>query len=98
TIRQQGTGDALRLSNYAMRLAAVVALAGLSGCMPNLGAKAARYLTEKVTVGEVEKTVLATGALQPLEVVSVGAQATGQVQELKVQLGDIVRRGQLVAT
>jgi macrolide-specific efflux system membrane fusion protein len=87
----------LSLSRNAVRLAGVLALLMLSACLPNIGSKAPRYLTEKVAVGEVEKTVLATGALQPLEVVSVGAQATGQIQELKVQLGDTVKRGQLIA-
>jgi macrolide-specific efflux system membrane fusion protein len=85
-------------SKYAIWVAAALALGALSACMPaGLGAKAPRYLTEKVSVGEVEKTVLATGTLQPLEVVSVGAQATGQIQELRVQLGDTVKRGQLIA-
>jgi macrolide-specific efflux system membrane fusion protein len=84
-------------SKIGIRLVALLALAALPGCMPGIGSKAPRYLTEKVAVGEVEKTVLATGTLQPLEVVSVGAQATGQIQELKVQLGDMVRHGELIA-
>ena len=87
----------MHLLKNVVRLAGVVALVTLSACVPGIGTKAPRYLTEKVVVGEVEKTVLATGALQPLEVVSVGAQATGQIQEMKVQLGDTVKRGQLIA-
>ncbi len=58
--------------------------------------KGDRYLTEEAAVMDLEKTVLGAGALQPLEVINVGAQASGQVQ-LKVALGDQVRRGQLLA-
>jgi membrane fusion protein, macrolide-specific efflux system len=81
-------------AKVAVALAAALALAG---CMPSASAKAPRYLTEKVAVGDIEKTVLGTGSLQPLDIVDVGAQATGQIQELKVELGDTVRRGQLIA-
>lgn len=55
-----------------------------------------RYLTAVVSLGDVERTVLSTGVLQPLEVVNVGAQATGQLQDLKVELGDVVNKGQLL--
>lgn len=71
---------------------AVIALAACGG-----GKKEDRYLTEVVAIGDVERTVLGTGTLQPFEVVNVGAQTTGQVQSLKVALGDQVRRGQLLA-
>ncbi|CAN5257856.1 efflux RND transporter periplasmic adaptor subunit [soil metagenome] len=74
-------------------LGAAVALAGCSGG----ASKAHRYLTENAIVGDIEKTVIGTGALQPLEVVNVGAQASGQIQSLKVELGDKVTRGQLIA-
>ncbi|MDB5451691.1 MAG: hypothetical protein JWO33_269 [Caulobacteraceae bacterium] len=69
----------------------------LAGCLPSAKANAPRYLTEKAAVADIEKTVLGTGSLQPLDIVDVGAQATGQVQSLKVELGDVVRRGQLIA-
>jgi membrane fusion protein, macrolide-specific efflux system len=81
-------------AKVGMALAAALALAA---CMPSASAKAPRYLTEKVAVADLEKTVLGTGSLQPLEIVDVGAQATGQIQELKVELGDRVKRGQLIA-
>jgi len=41
--------------------------------------------------------VLATGAIEALQQVSVGAQATGQLKSLKVKLGDDVKQGQLIA-
>ncbi|WP_085315702.1 efflux RND transporter periplasmic adaptor subunit [Derxia lacustris] len=56
-----------------------------------------RLLTAPVTVADVEDAVLATGALQALQQVSVGAQVSGQLKSLKVALGDTVKKGDLVA-
>ncbi|HEY9236238.1 MULTISPECIES: efflux RND transporter periplasmic adaptor subunit [Phenylobacterium] len=53
--------------------------------------------TAPVTMGDVEQTVLATGTLEPIELVSVGAQVSGQVTSLKVELGQQVKRGDLIA-
>jgi macrolide-specific efflux system membrane fusion protein len=77
-------------------LVLISALAVTAACSRGAGSGSSRYLTEPVSVGDVEKTVLSTGTLQPLEVVNVGAQATGQIQSLKVQLGDTVKKGQLL--
>jgi macrolide-specific efflux system membrane fusion protein len=54
--------------------------------------------TAIVTRGDVEDTVIATGALQPIQLVSVGAQVSGRVLDLKVGLGDHVSKGQVIAT
>jgi len=56
-----------------------------------------RLLTAPATVGDVEDAVLATGTLQALQQVSVGAQVSGQLKSLKVALGDTVKKGDLVA-
>ena len=56
------------------------------------------YATAAVARGDVEETVLATGALQPSQLVSVGAQVSGRVESLKVDLGDHVTKGQVIAT
>jgi len=50
-----------------------------------------------VTRGDIEQTVEATGTIDAFKRVSVGAQASGQVKSLKVQLGDTVKEGQLIA-
>ena len=55
------------------------------------------YISAPAAVGDVEQTVLASATLQPFEQVDVGAQATGQVRELRVQLGDRVSKGQILA-
>jgi macrolide-specific efflux system membrane fusion protein len=56
-----------------------------------------QYLTEQVIIGDVEKAVLATGSLQPYEVVNVGAQSNGEVLSVDVNLGDHVVPGQVLA-
>ena len=53
--------------------------------------------TSPVVRGDIENTVVATGELDAFQLVSVGAQASGQVKSLKVQLGDKVKAGALIA-
>lgn len=53
--------------------------------------------TVKATRGSLEVTAAATGTFQPLEYVDVGAQLSGQLKSVKVQPGDVVRRGELIA-
>lgn len=54
-------------------------------------------VTAKVARGDLEKTVEATGTLMPKELVSVGAQASGRIEQLTVEVGDTVKQGQLIA-
>lgn len=56
-----------------------------------------QYITAKVSRGDIEETVLATGILQAEQLVSVGAQVSGQVKKMYVKLGDQVKQGQLIA-
>ncbi|MFH0785883.1 MAG: efflux RND transporter periplasmic adaptor subunit [Pseudomonadota bacterium] len=58
---------------------------------------APQYMTAAVARGDVETTVLATGTIEAKNLVSVGAQVSGQINALKVALGDQVTAGQLVA-
>jgi RND family efflux transporter, MFP subunit len=55
------------------------------------------YLTVPVVRADIEEAVLATGALEPIKQVNVGAQVNGQLKSLKVQLGDRVKKGDLLA-
>lgn len=78
----------------AVLLVAVAALA--IGALK--GDKAPEYLTAAAVMGDVEDAVLATGSLQPYEVVNVGSQTSGQVTSIAVTLGQTVNRGDLIAT
>ncbi|SDH10580.1 membrane fusion protein, macrolide-specific efflux system [Vibrio xiamenensis] len=55
------------------------------------------FASEPVQRGNIEDTVLANGMLQASKLVSVGAQVSGQIDELPVKLGDEVKEGDLVA-
>lgn len=54
-------------------------------------------VTAEARLGDIEEVVLATGVLEPLELVRVGAQASGRVERLAVEIGDVVQAGQLIA-
>ena len=55
------------------------------------------YITETVRRGDIGQTVSATGEISPSNLVSVGAQASGQIKKLYVKLGQHVRKGDLIA-
>ncbi|WP_412851987.1 efflux RND transporter periplasmic adaptor subunit [Ectothiorhodospira shaposhnikovii] len=54
-------------------------------------------LTAKVSRGDIENLVTATGTLQPRSYVDVGAQISGQVMAIPVEVGSQVEEGQLLA-
>lgn len=53
-------------------------------------------LTSPVTLGDLEDLVLATGVIQPLRQIDVGAQVSGQLKRLTVTYGDKVKKGQVL--
>jgi macrolide-specific efflux system membrane fusion protein len=55
------------------------------------------FITAVARSGDLEDTVTATGTLQPKEFVDVGTQVSGQLKKLLVEVGDIVKAGQLLA-
>ncbi len=59
--------------------------------------QAPQYISAEVSNGDIEDSVLATGVLEATKMVSVGAQVSGQVKKIYVQLGDQVKQGQLIA-
>ncbi len=58
---------------------------------------AGSILTAAATHDNLEDTVTATGTLQPKEFVDVGTQVSGQLKKLLVEIGDVVKKGQLLA-
>lgn len=61
------------------------------------GDAAAAPVTQKVVMGDVENSVSALGTLQPQNYVDVGTQVSGQLQTIRVEIGDKVEQGQLLA-
>ncbi|QPK64219.1 efflux RND transporter periplasmic adaptor subunit [Methylomonas sp. LL1] len=64
--------------------------------MPSKAGEDKNQTTLKVIVGDIEENVTAQGKLEPKEYVDVGAQVTGQLQKLYVDIGDDVTAGQLL--
>jgi macrolide-specific efflux system membrane fusion protein len=54
------------------------------------------FKTVKVVKRDLEQSVLATGQLDAVRKVDVGAQVSGQLESLKVEIGDKVQKGQLL--
>jgi len=55
------------------------------------------YLTETVKRGNIRKTVNATGEVDAVQLVTVGAQASGKIIELHAVIGQQVKKGDLIA-
>lgn len=74
---------------------AAVAIASATGSFE--GTKPNTVFTEPVLLGSIEETVLANGVLEPARIVSVGAQVSGQLKALHVDLGQTIKAGDLIA-
>jgi multidrug efflux pump subunit AcrA (membrane-fusion protein) len=55
-----------------------------------------QFATVQVTRADIESSVTALGTLQPRRYVDVGAQASGQIHKIHVEVGDVVKEGQLL--
>jgi len=58
---------------------------------------AASYRTQAVIKGNLEKTVTALAQIRPKTFVDVGTQVSGQLRKVEVEIGDTVKKGQLIA-
>jgi len=82
---------------YCLLVAGFVTLGATAAFFYCRGDKQPGYMTAPVSRGDIETTVLASGTVESDNLVSVGAQVSGQLESLKVELGDTVKAGQLVA-
>ena len=57
----------------------------------------AQISVAEITRGDIEDVVTAQGKLEPKTYVDVGAQVTGQLKLLAVELGQVVKKGDLIA-
>ncbi|MGG5288714.1 macrolide transporter subunit MacA [Pseudomonas shirazensis] len=85
-----------RLRKSSLGIAAAL-VAGIMLYAVQAPAKPPQYITATVERGDIENAVLATGTLQGVKQVDVGAQVSGQLRSLKVKLGDKVSEGQWLA-
>jgi len=85
-----------RLRKYLIGISILVVL-GLIGFWRMGSEKKPEYLTSTVQRIDLENAVLATGVLQALRQVEIGAQVSGQLKSLKVVLGQRVKKGDFLA-
>jgi len=85
------------LRNRILLLVAVIALLASATAWSLRKPEPTALITSPVIRGDLEQTVEATGIIDAYQLVSVGAQASGQIKSLKVQLGDVVKQGDLIA-
>jgi len=85
-----------KFRKIGMGLVLVVA-AGLIVYAVQAPADAPQYLTATAERSDIENAVLATGLLEGVKQVDVGAQVSGQLKSLKVKVGDKVKKGQWLA-
>ena len=55
------------------------------------------YVTELARINDIEDKVVVIGTATASQLVTVGSQASGQIKKIHVQLGDSVKKGQLLA-
>lgn len=65
--------------------------------LPKADKNGSQQATAKVEVRTIELLVTATGSIEPRDYVDVGAQVSGQLEALHVDVGDTVEAGQLLA-
>lgn len=88
-----------RLRRYRLPLAVAAALSllaatGFALWGGEIGPPPVSVVAER---GDVEETVTALGNLQPRDYVDVGAQVSGQLKTIAVEIGDTVKQGDLLA-
>ena len=101
--REGAKAPAQRRKTWKLALIALVSLAvlgggGLAYYRWGPGAKTENaYITATVQRGDIEDQVSATGSLQPRDYVDVGAQVSGQLRKIHVEVGSEVKEGDLLA-
>ena len=87
-----------RLALVALVGLAVLGAGGYGWQRWGPGAKTeSAYITATVQRGDIEDQVSATGSLQPRDYVDVGAQVSGQLRKIHVEVGSEVKEGDLLA-
>ena len=85
-----------RHTRRALLIIPCLLLAATLAAWPLLTPGRDAYDTVPVTRGDIESSVTALGTLQPRQFVDVGAQASGQIHKIHVDVGSEVKEGQLL--
>ena len=55
------------------------------------------FVTEKVTITNIQNSITATGTIEPVTSITVGTQVSGIVSKLYVDYNSVVKKGQVIA-
>lgn len=61
------------------------------------GEKQPEFTTQKIARGNITQAVTATGDLQPVAIVDIGAQVSGLITEVRVDFNSVVKKGDILA-
>lgn len=89
-----------RFSPTVLGLFIVLACGGLSlagWALTRNGNGKQEFISVEARRGDIEDLVAATGSLQPRDYVDVGAQVSGQLRKIYVEVGQSVKEGDLLA-
>ena len=86
-----------RWLRFAVALGVVIAALGSWIVLGASRAPDVQVVTAPVSVGPVERQLVATGTLEAVETVDIGTQVSGLIQSLGTDFDKIVRGGQVVA-
>jgi HlyD family secretion protein len=75
----------------------LVAAGGAVWWNQRAGSDAVQYRTAKIERGNLQATVASSGAVNPVALVTVGSQVSGQIRDLLVDFNSEVKAGQLLA-
>ncbi len=81
----------------ALVAAALVAGASVALFRNVIGGRPVRYVTEKITRGPIVRAVTASGTVNPVITVQVGAYVSGVIQARYCDYNTVVKKGQLCA-
>ncbi|MCP8900455.1 efflux RND transporter periplasmic adaptor subunit [Gilvimarinus xylanilyticus] len=85
------------LTLVVLALLALILLCSLAYRYVFASAAEPDYLWHTVERRSIENVIAASGTLEPKDYVEVGAQVSGQLESLAVEVGDVVAREQLLA-
>lgn len=100
-LKKLGVKRGRRAGRLVSRLLLVLGLAAVAGGVWFWRVKASApkpvsYVTVPVKRGDLKETVTATGTLSPLDAVEVGAEVTGRVIAVHVDINDVVKKDQVL--
>lgn len=96
-----GLADAEGAPRWPLRLAALLLLAALAAAAVlatrDRDGAGVQWIKAPIEVGDLIKTVTATGTVEPTNEVEVGSELSGIVRAVHVDFNDRVRKGQVLA-